>query len=163
MCTFFPRSVKLEDTLYWFWPWFLIFILQPSNGSEPTVGKTLLKDRGLFTTETWYWIGVGALFAFSLLFNVLFIGALTFLNREYKSPPCYLTFVIYYSILYDTRSSCFNTWYRLNYQQLEILKLFLLRTMMRKRLEMKHPILQVCGLLNYSFLWSIKLFLSLEC
>ncbi|XP_027084053.1 pleiotropic drug resistance protein 2 [Coffea arabica] len=52
----------------------------PSNGSEPTVGKTLLKDRGLFTTETWYWIGVGALFAFSLLFNVLFIGALTFLN-----------------------------------------------------------------------------------
>ncbi|XP_027179658.1 pleiotropic drug resistance protein 2-like [Coffea eugenioides] len=53
---------------------------KPSNGSEPTVGKTLLKDRGLFFTETWYWIGVGALFAFSLLFNVLFIGALTFLK-----------------------------------------------------------------------------------
>ncbi|XP_071915847.1 pleiotropic drug resistance protein 2-like isoform X9 [Coffea arabica] len=54
---------------------------KPSNGSEPTVGKTILKDRGLFFTETWYWIGVGALFAFSLLFNVLFIGALTFLKR----------------------------------------------------------------------------------
>ncbi|XP_071915839.1 pleiotropic drug resistance protein 2-like isoform X1 [Coffea arabica] len=53
---------------------------KPSNGSEPTVGKTILKDRGLFFTETWYWIGVGALFAFSLLFNVLFIGALTFLK-----------------------------------------------------------------------------------
>lgn len=52
----------------------------PTNGSEPTVGKTLLKDRGLFTTETWYWICIVALFGFSLLFNVLFIAALTYLN-----------------------------------------------------------------------------------
>ncbi|PIN25403.1 Pleiotropic drug resistance proteins (PDR1-15), ABC superfamily [Handroanthus impetiginosus] len=52
----------------------------PTNGSEPTVGKTLLRDRGLFTTETWYWICIMALFGFSLLFNVLFIGALTYLN-----------------------------------------------------------------------------------
>ncbi|KAI5666595.1 hypothetical protein M9H77_16448 [Catharanthus roseus] len=52
----------------------------PTNGSQPTVGKTLLKDRGLFTEEYWYWICVAALFGFSLLFNVLFIGALTFLN-----------------------------------------------------------------------------------
>ncbi|KAL9171408.1 hypothetical protein ABFS82_04G206600 [Erythranthe guttata] len=52
----------------------------PTNGSEPTVGKTLLKDRGLFTTESWYWICIMALFGFSLLFNVLFIGALTYLN-----------------------------------------------------------------------------------
>ncbi|TMW97483.1 hypothetical protein EJD97_005400 [Solanum chilense] len=52
----------------------------PTNGSQPTVGKTLLHDRGLFTTETWYWICIVALFGFSLLFNVLFIAALTFLN-----------------------------------------------------------------------------------
>ncbi|KAK4482687.1 hypothetical protein RD792_009854 [Penstemon davidsonii] len=52
----------------------------PTNGTENTVGKTLLRDRGLFTTESWYWICIMALFAFSLLFNVLFIGALTFLN-----------------------------------------------------------------------------------
>ncbi|XP_055834802.1 pleiotropic drug resistance protein 2 [Solanum dulcamara] len=52
----------------------------PTNGSQPTVGKTLLHDRGLFTTETWYWICIAALFGFSLLFNVLFIAALTFLN-----------------------------------------------------------------------------------
>ncbi|KAJ7981129.1 Pleiotropic drug resistance ABC transporter [Quillaja saponaria] len=50
------------------------------NSSQPTVGKTLLKGRGLFTDEYWYWISVGALFGFSLLFNVLFIAALTFLN-----------------------------------------------------------------------------------
>ncbi|XP_051134658.1 pleiotropic drug resistance protein 2-like [Andrographis paniculata] len=52
----------------------------PTNGSEPTVGKTLLRDRGLFTTERWYWICIMALFGFSLLFNVLFIAALTYLN-----------------------------------------------------------------------------------
>nr|Q2PCF1.1 RecName: Full=Pleiotropic drug resistance protein 2; AltName: Full=NpPDR2 [Nicotiana plumbaginifolia]CAH40786.1 PDR-like ABC transporter [Nicotiana plumbaginifolia] len=52
----------------------------PTNGSQPTVGKTLLHARGLFTTESWYWISIGALFGFSLLFNVLFIAALTFLN-----------------------------------------------------------------------------------
>ncbi|KZV47168.1 pleiotropic drug resistance protein 2-like [Dorcoceras hygrometricum] len=52
----------------------------PTNGTEPTVGKTLLKDRGLFTTESWYWICIFALFGFTVLFNVLFIAALTYLN-----------------------------------------------------------------------------------
>ncbi|KAL1822524.1 hypothetical protein ACET3Z_009302 [Daucus carota] len=48
--------------------------------NEPTVGKALLKSRGFFTEEYWFWICIGALFGFSLLFNVLFIAALTFLN-----------------------------------------------------------------------------------
>ncbi|KAE8690066.1 Pleiotropic drug resistance protein 2 [Hibiscus syriacus] len=46
----------------------------------PTVGKVLLNTRGFFTEEYWFWICVGALFGFSLVFNILFIGALTFLN-----------------------------------------------------------------------------------
>ncbi|KAG2674487.1 hypothetical protein I3843_13G123100 [Carya illinoinensis] len=50
------------------------------NSSQPTVGKTLLKERGLFTEEYWYWICIAALLGFSLLFNFLFIAALTFLN-----------------------------------------------------------------------------------
>lgn len=45
-----------------------------------TVGEVLLKSRGFFTEEYWFWICVGALFGFSLLFNLLFIAALTFLN-----------------------------------------------------------------------------------
>ncbi|KAF3945204.1 hypothetical protein CMV_028398 [Castanea mollissima] len=52
----------------------------PVNTGEGTVGKTLLAERGLYTEERWYWICVAALFGFSLLFNVLFIAALTFLN-----------------------------------------------------------------------------------
>ncbi|KAL0390627.1 UNVERIFIED_CONTAM: Pleiotropic drug resistance protein 2 [Sesamum calycinum] len=52
----------------------------PTNGTEKTVGKTLLRDRGLFTTESWYWICIIALFGFTVLFNILFILALTYLN-----------------------------------------------------------------------------------
>ncbi|KAI9124611.1 hypothetical protein K1719_004533 [Acacia pycnantha] len=47
---------------------------------EPTVGKALLKARGMFTEEYWYWICVGAVLGFSLLFNICFIAALTFLS-----------------------------------------------------------------------------------
>ncbi|XP_047980652.1 pleiotropic drug resistance protein 2-like [Salvia hispanica] len=52
----------------------------PINGTENTVGKTLLRDRGLFTTESWYWICIIALFSFSVLFNIFFILALTYLK-----------------------------------------------------------------------------------
>ncbi|RHN48647.1 putative sulfate-transporting ATPase [Medicago truncatula] len=48
----------------------------------PTVGKVLLKARGLFTEDYWYWICIGALIGFSLLFNLLFILSLTYLNRK---------------------------------------------------------------------------------
>uniref|UniRef100_A0A7N0ZRG4 ABC transporter domain-containing protein n=1 Tax=Kalanchoe fedtschenkoi TaxID=63787 RepID=A0A7N0ZRG4_KALFE len=47
---------------------------------EPTVGKVLLKARGMFTDGYLYWVCVAALFAYSVLFNVLFIAALTYLN-----------------------------------------------------------------------------------
>ncbi|CAL5363369.1 unnamed protein product [Camellia sinensis] len=45
-----------------------------------TVGKALLKARGMFVEEYWYWICIAALLGFSLLFNVLFIAALTYLK-----------------------------------------------------------------------------------
>ncbi|XP_051142599.1 pleiotropic drug resistance protein 2-like isoform X2 [Andrographis paniculata] len=48
--------------------------------SEPTVGKVLLKLRGMYTEDYMYWICVVALFGFSILFNVCFIVALTYLN-----------------------------------------------------------------------------------
>ncbi|KAL6988367.1 hypothetical protein U1Q18_014119 [Sarracenia purpurea var. burkii] len=48
--------------------------------NEPTVGKVLLKSRGFFTDDYMFWVCVGALLGFSLLFNILFIAALTFLN-----------------------------------------------------------------------------------
>ncbi|KAF8403237.1 hypothetical protein HHK36_011338 [Tetracentron sinense] len=58
-------------------------MIQPNTDPrmpEPTVGKTLLKSRGMFVDDYWYWICIGVLIGFSLLFNVCFIAALTFLN-----------------------------------------------------------------------------------
>ncbi|KAK7337203.1 hypothetical protein VNO77_17766 [Canavalia gladiata] len=56
---------------------------QPSMDPEidaPTIGKVLLKSRGFYTEDYWFWICIGALFGFALLFNLLFIAALTYLN-----------------------------------------------------------------------------------
>lgn len=61
------------------------YLLQPNTDprfSAPTVGKVLLQSRGFFADDYWFWICVGALFGFSLLFNLLFICALTYLNRK---------------------------------------------------------------------------------
>ncbi|KAJ0868718.1 putative ABC-type xenobiotic transporter [Helianthus annuus] len=51
-----------------------------SAGNESTVGKLLLKGRGMFTEGHWYWICVLALFGFSLVFNLFFMLALTYLT-----------------------------------------------------------------------------------
>nr|GEY05233.1 ABC transporter G family member 39-like isoform X2 [Tanacetum cinerariifolium] len=45
-----------------------------------TVGEALLKSRSFFTEDYWFWICVGALLGFSIIFNLLFIVALTYLN-----------------------------------------------------------------------------------
>lgn len=52
------------------------------NSSEP-LGVEVLKSRGFFTNAYWYWIGVGALVGFTLLYNLCFTLALTFLGRAY--------------------------------------------------------------------------------
>ncbi|XP_027367782.1 pleiotropic drug resistance protein 2-like isoform X3 [Abrus precatorius] len=57
---------------------------------EPTVGKALLRARSMFTEDYWYWICIGALLGFSLLFNTCFIVALSFLNPFGDSKPIIL-------------------------------------------------------------------------
>ncbi|XP_077234885.1 ABC transporter G family member 39-like isoform X2 [Tasmannia lanceolata] len=55
----------------------------PNNDPKidaPTIGKALLKSRSLFVDEYWFWISIGALIGFSLLYNVCFVVALTYLN-----------------------------------------------------------------------------------
>ncbi|CAH1438131.1 unnamed protein product [Lactuca virosa] len=59
--------------------------------SEPTVGKVLLKSRGMFTTDNMFWVCVIALFGFSHLFNLFFVLALTYLNPLGDSKTVVLT------------------------------------------------------------------------
>ncbi|CAH9108624.1 unnamed protein product [Cuscuta epithymum] len=48
--------------------------------SGNTVGMVLLKSRGMYVNDYMYWICIIALLGFSLLFNVFFVIALTYLN-----------------------------------------------------------------------------------
>ena len=54
-------------------------------GSNSTVGTNVLISHNLPTQDYWYWIGVGALLAYAVLFNGLFTLALTFLNRKCRN------------------------------------------------------------------------------
>ncbi|XP_044480570.1 pleiotropic drug resistance protein 1-like [Mangifera indica] len=51
----------------------------PSFSMEP-LGVGVMKSRGFFPYSYWYWIGVGAMVGFTLLFNFGYTLALTFLN-----------------------------------------------------------------------------------
>ncbi|KAK3411034.1 hypothetical protein EUGRSUZ_J03049 [Eucalyptus grandis] len=51
-----------------------------NSSSNETLGVQSLKSREVFTNASWYWIGVGAEFGYTLLFNITFPLALTFLN-----------------------------------------------------------------------------------
>ncbi|XP_009343426.2 pleiotropic drug resistance protein 1 [Pyrus x bretschneideri] len=48
--------------------------------STVALGVAALKSHGVFPHEYWYWIGVGAMAGFALLFNIFYIVALTYLN-----------------------------------------------------------------------------------
>uniref|UniRef100_A0A2P2LLI8 Uncharacterized protein MANES_16G064000 n=2 Tax=Rhizophora mucronata TaxID=61149 RepID=A0A2P2LLI8_RHIMU len=50
------------------------------NGTKLSLGEAVLKERSLFTESYWYWIGVGALLGYTILFNVMFTFFLAYLN-----------------------------------------------------------------------------------
>ncbi|CAH9122111.1 unnamed protein product [Cuscuta epithymum] len=54
--------------------------INDSRFREHTVGKLLLKSRGMYLDDYMYWICIIALLGFSVLFNVCFVIALTYLN-----------------------------------------------------------------------------------
>ncbi|XP_078168196.1 ABC transporter G family member 36-like isoform X2 [Carex rostrata] len=51
------------------------------------LGTKILNSRGIFAEARWYWIGFGALFGFTLLFNFLYTVALNFLKPLGKNHP----------------------------------------------------------------------------
>lgn len=57
-------------------------VKQIPNGTTEPLGIQVLKSRGFFPHEYWYWIGLGAMFGFIILFNFGFSVALAYLNRE---------------------------------------------------------------------------------
>ncbi|KAL0341974.1 UNVERIFIED_CONTAM: ABC transporter G family member 35 [Sesamum calycinum] len=49
------------------------------------LGVAVLKQFDVYPEEKWYWIGIAALFGFTVLFNVLFTIALVYLNPGVKA------------------------------------------------------------------------------
>ncbi|WJX79099.1 hypothetical protein P8452_62252 [Trifolium repens] len=69
----------------WIWGFWISPMMYAQNAmvlpnSTETLGVDVLKSRGYFTESYWYWIGVGALIGYTLVFNFGYILALTFLN-----------------------------------------------------------------------------------
>ncbi|KAK3416796.1 hypothetical protein EUGRSUZ_H02558 [Eucalyptus grandis] len=60
--------------------------IPPNSRTNEPLGIQVLKSRGFFTEAYWYWIGVGALFGFIILFNFGFSVALALLNRRSSEP-----------------------------------------------------------------------------
>ncbi|CAN6277935.1 unnamed protein product [Urochloa humidicola] len=54
-------------------------VIDPKTSND-TLGVQILKARGIFVDPNWYWIGVGALLGYILLFNVLFVLFLDWLG-----------------------------------------------------------------------------------
>ncbi|KAF3331775.1 ABC transporter G family member 44 [Carex littledalei] len=53
-----------------------------AEGATEYLGIQVLKNRGLPTEAKWYWIGVGALIGFVIIFNFFFTVALSYLKRK---------------------------------------------------------------------------------
>ncbi|PON71212.1 ABC type transporter protein [Trema orientale] len=62
--------------------------LEP-NGTR-SLGVAVLESRGFFTKSYWYWIGFGAVVGYTIIFNVLYALALTFLSQFGKSQAVVL-------------------------------------------------------------------------
>lgn len=61
------------------------------NYTSLSLGEMLLKVRSLFPEGYWFWIGVGALLGYTILFNILFTLALTYLNRKRSLQKYFFT------------------------------------------------------------------------
>ena len=54
----------------------------PTLQSTVSTGVKVLQNRGLPTQSYYYWIGVGGLIGFILLYNLLFTIALSYFHRK---------------------------------------------------------------------------------
>lgn len=67
--------------------------MQASNGSSgaPSLGILVLKSRCLFTNPDWYWIGIGAVIGFTLLFHGIYNLALAYFNGDSSATDSSIT------------------------------------------------------------------------
>eukprot|EP00253_Pinus_taeda_P036218 PITA_36218 len=78
---------------WWIWGYWLSPLMYAQNGiavneftatrwqkPNDNVGVNLMRSRGLFPDSYWYWLSIGALLGFNILFNILYTLALHYLD-----------------------------------------------------------------------------------
>ncbi|PWA74787.1 pleiotropic drug resistance protein 3 [Artemisia annua] len=76
---FIKNNLIYYSMVYWYVIHFLNFVKQMTS-TNTTIGLQTLISRGLDFEEYYYWISLGALLGFALLFNIGFVLALTYLK-----------------------------------------------------------------------------------
>ncbi|KAL0924983.1 hypothetical protein M5K25_003282 [Dendrobium thyrsiflorum] len=71
-------------------------------GSNQTLGFSILKSRGIFQDEKWYWIGASALFGYVLLFNFLYTISLSYFKQKVRDSTVRIGMVLPFIPLYKT-------------------------------------------------------------
>ncbi|XP_030480269.1 pleiotropic drug resistance protein 1 isoform X1 [Cannabis sativa] len=62
----------------------------PGPNGTRHLGIEVLESQGFFTKSYWYWIGLGAVVGYNIIFNILYALSLTFLNQFGKSHAIFL-------------------------------------------------------------------------
>jgi hypothetical protein len=60
--------------------------IPPGNSTKP-LGVQVLESRGQFAEAYWYWIGIGALVGYIIIFNIGFTLAIAFMPCESIHTP----------------------------------------------------------------------------
>ncbi|XP_058109090.1 ABC transporter G family member 31-like [Magnolia sinica] len=68
--------------------------MKKSTNGNTTIGYNVLHSHGLPVSDNWYWIGIGVLFAYSILFNILVTIALAYFQPLVKAKAIILDDVI---------------------------------------------------------------------
>ncbi|KAJ4825748.1 hypothetical protein Tsubulata_042318 [Turnera subulata] len=61
------------------------YTLKATNSTTTRLGEAILNGADVFNNKNWYWIGVGVLLGFAVLFNVLFTFSLQYFSPLGKS------------------------------------------------------------------------------
>ncbi|KAL4180879.1 hypothetical protein AMTRI_Chr12g234550 [Amborella trichopoda] len=77
--------VSREDIYNW-WKWGYwsspLMYAQNAVAVNEFLSNRWIQIRGIFTEANWYWIGIGALMGYNVLFNILYTLALKYLDRD---------------------------------------------------------------------------------
>ncbi|XP_057823291.2 pleiotropic drug resistance protein 1 [Cryptomeria japonica] len=76
---------------WWIWGYWISPLMYAQNGiavneflasrwQKDNIGVQLMHSRGLFSDDWWYWLSIGALCGYNILFNVLYTAALHYLD-----------------------------------------------------------------------------------